>query len=100
VGCDCSRKSEQIRVRQNKVSEVMKYCHLLTSVAIALLSCLVLGAVSVNSDSASFEEFVGRFGRNYASLEEYAQRKAIFSDNIKRIAELNAAHVSADTRDR
>lgn len=58
-----------------------------------LLSLAAVGIIAtVDLGSASFEAFVARFGKRYATPVEWNYRRRIYASSIAKIASLNAAH--------
>jgi hypothetical protein len=66
-------------------------------VLVALLVAVALASTTSASTSDAivkeqFDDFVGRFGKQYASADEYEHRLSIFTRNLARIAALNAKY--------
>jgi hypothetical protein len=58
---------------------------------ITLIACV---SASYNpAISEAFAKFVNDYNKEYDSVEEYAKRMAIFTDNMDRVATMNAEHV-------
>ena len=62
-------------------------------VALIALLCIEFGFRSsvalASSPSPTFDEFVSKFGRSYASVAEYEIRAQVYRSNLELIAKLN-----------
>lgn len=63
-------------------------------VAAASLALVFMTASPVNKDDAAYEAFIGEYGRNFASTEEYNFRRDIFLQSLKKVEEHNAKGLS------
>lgn len=62
---------------------------------IAALGAIYFATLSGdNANDVAFNNFISKYGRNFASQEEYNMRKQIFSSTLKKIEEHNAKNLS------
>lgn len=65
-----------------------------------LLQQTAAQAVSVQTAQPLFADFLEKFGKKYETVEEEARRFAVFTENLVRVAELQAAESRLEDEDR
>lgn len=66
----------------------MKYFAILAAV-VAIGTLLATNMSSQSENDVLFQQFISEHGRNYATVEEYEMRKAIFDEQVKKAEEHN-----------